>query len=122
MSHVFDPPIDHPTESTPLTFRVDGSTLFLVGEADAAAVGDIAACLEHAPPLGDIDLDLAELTFIDLTALRAILQFGSQLAACDRSLTVVNPSQPVTLLLRITGLDRLVVEPGEAPRSSPLDP
>ena len=66
MSHVFDPPIDQPTqparphESTSLTFRVDGSTLFLIGEADAGAVDEIAACLDQAPSLGDIKLDLAD--------------------------------------------------------------
>ena len=127
MSHVFDPPSDQPTrpprpnESTSLTFRVDGSTLFLIGEADAGAVDEIGAHLDQAPSLGDLDLDLADLTFIDLAALRAILQFRSQLAADDRSLTVVNPSRPVSLLLRITRFDRLLLEPGEAPGHPPLE-
>jgi anti-anti-sigma factor len=104
-----------------LTSRVDGSTLFLLGEADAGDVDELAACLDRAPSLGDIDLDLAGLTFIDLTALRAILRFGSRLAACDRSLTVVNPSQPVALLLRISGFDHMLLGPGEAPGRSPLE-
>ena len=120
MSHVFDPPIDQPTrparphEPASLTCRVDGSTLFLIGEADAGAVDQISACFDRAPSLGHIDLDLAGLTFIDLAALRAIVQFRSKLAACDRSLTVVNPSRPVTLLLRITRFDRLLLGRGES--------
>ena len=106
MSHVYDPPIQQPThparphESTPLTYRVNGSTLFLTGEADAGTVDMIAACLDHAPSVGDIEVDLGDVTFLDLTALRVILEFGEELAAAHRSLTVVNPSRPVTLLLR----------------------
>ena len=115
MSHVFDLPIDQPTrparphESTSLTFRVDGSTLFLIGEADAGGVAEIAAYLDQAPSLGDIDVDLAEITFLDLTALRVVLRFRTELAARGRSLTVVNPSPPASLLLRVTGLDRTLL-------------
>ena len=76
MSHVYDLPIQQPThparphESTPLTFRVDGSTLFLIGEADAGTVDVIAACLDHAPSVGDVKVDLSDVTFLDVTALR----------------------------------------------------
>ena len=40
-----------PHESTPLTFRVDGSTLFLIGEADAGAVDD-DRCLPRPRTVG----------------------------------------------------------------------
>ena len=88
--------------------------MLLIGEADAGAVEEITACLDQAPSHGDINLDLAGITFIDLAALRAILQFRGQLIACGRSLTVVNASRPVTLLLRITGFDRLLLGSGES--------
>jgi anti-anti-sigma factor len=119
MSQVFDPALDptrstRPYEATPLTCRVDGATLFLIGEADAGTVDEITACLEQAPSTGDIDVDLADITFLDLTALRVIMRFGSELAACGRSLTVVNPSRPVALLLRVTGFDRTSSRADEA--------
>ena len=83
--------------------------MFLVGEADAGTVEVIAACLDHAPSLGDIDLDLAGRHLHRPDGARAILQFGSQLAASDRSLTVVNPSKPVALLLRVAGFDGVLL-------------
>ena len=125
MSHVYDPPIDQPTqparprESASLTCRVDGSTLFLIGEADAGAVEVITACLDQAPSVGNIKLDLSDVTFLDLTALRVILEFGKELAAADRSLSVVNPSRPVTLLLRVAGFDGILLCSGATAIWSP---
>ena len=97
--------------------------MFLIGEADAGTVDTITACLEQAPSVGDIEVDLADITFLDLTALRVILQFGSELAAGDRSLTVVNPSRPVTLLLRVSGFDAILHANGRsAAQSGSLPP
>ena len=87
--------------------------MFLIGEADAGTVDMITACLEQAPSVGDIEIDLADISFLDLTALRVILQFGSELAAGDRSLTIVNPSRPVTLLLRVSGFDGILLSSSE---------
>ena len=116
MSQISDLPIYHPAasapshdESTSFICWVEGSTLFLIGEADAGTVNTLTACFEQAPAVGDINVDLAELTFLDLTALRVILRFRTELAGCGRSLTVVNPSPPASLLLRVTGLDRTLL-------------
>ena len=84
---------------------IAGRTFTFVGEADAATTGTIVACLEQAPPAGDVNLDLSGVDFIDSSALRAVLSFRSTLVREQRSLRIFDPSPAVRRVLERAGLD-----------------
>jgi stage II sporulation protein AA (anti-sigma F factor antagonist) len=55
-----------------------------------------------------LDLELSELTFIDSTGLRAILQASHRAESEGRSLVISNPSPTVRRLLAVTAMDHTI--------------
>lgn len=86
---------------------VDGAHLIsAVGELDLAAAPRLATVLSMATegPERSVVLDLLPVTFIDSTALGAIMHAGSECEAAGKRLLVVVGEGPVRRLLEITNL------------------
>jgi anti-anti-sigma factor len=95
------------------------SRLDVGGELDVATVGPFS---EHLALLadagtGDVDVDMALVTFCDAATLRALITVHEQLSVRGRRLRVVNPSRSVLRLLQLTGLDTTLCGPTEADKS-----
>jgi len=86
------------------------SRLDVGGELDVATVGsfgDHLALLVDAGT-GDVDVDMALVTFCDAAMLRVLLAAHEQLSVHGRRLRVVNASRPVRRLLQLTDLDTML--------------
>jgi anti-anti-sigma factor len=84
--------------------------LFLSGDIDLAAVGDLETGLDTASA-GDVDvlvLDMSEVTFIDSSGLRVLFAANDQFRAVARSLEIRRPSAAVMRLLEITGTEAMM--------------
>jgi anti-sigma B factor antagonist len=103
-------------ERTIETFRIkavpgDGAcTLVLKGEADVAAADDIA----HLGTIGLNDpvthtliIDMAELTFLDSSAIAALVNLRNLAEDSSKKLTLANVPARVLRVLTITGLSTL---------------
>jgi anti-sigma B factor antagonist len=80
------------------------------GELDVATVGRLAdhlALLVDAGT-GDVDVDMALVTFCDAATLRILVNVHQQLLGRHRRLRVINASQPVIRVLQLTGLDTML--------------
>src|SRR5690349_6436817 len=75
----------------------------LIGELDMATIGDLRAALDGIPPGPDsITLDLADLSFMDVSGLRGIEGYASGLNG-SRPLRLVNVPEHVRRVFEITG-------------------
>jgi anti-sigma B factor antagonist len=78
----------------------------VAGEIDLGTVDRIERVVADAlAETGEVSLDLREVTFIDSTGLRLLLELDDLALAGGRALTMT-PSATVTQLLRLTGLER----------------
>jgi len=89
------------------------SRLVVGGEIDVATVD---ALRDHFALLvesgsGDIDVDMAAVTFCDATFLRVLLAARQDLHAGGRHIHVINPSPPTTRLLQLARLDATTLAP-----------
>ena len=79
----------------------------LVGEVDIAVtdelVAAVRACLAEAAA---VELDCAGVTFIDSSGLGSVVLLHKEANAAGKSLTLVNVTDPVHRLLRLTGLEQ----------------
>jgi anti-anti-sigma factor len=102
-------------ETTESRFRETGSrtTITVAGELDSATCGELVSAVERVleePQIPEIVLDLAGVSFIDSSGMRAIVMVERAAAERGIGLTVVPPPEPVTDLLRVTGLaDRVTL-------------
>jgi anti-anti-sigma factor len=88
-----------------LSCHVHGNTVTLTGELDAESASTFERALADVPLSGPIVVEMSGVTFIDSTALRALLRLALRLDEGDRAaLSLVDPSDCVTRLLEITGL------------------
>ena len=87
-----------PTES-------DVAVVKLRGELDSAMVPTVRTRLEGVA--GDVELDCAELVFIDSAGISLFVELHHACIARGAKLTVVNAPRCVTRLLALTGVDRL---------------
>jgi len=83
----------------------------LVGEFDLNGVGMVEAEVGRA--LGDpgvlaVALDLAGLSFIDSSGLRAVLDAWQRVQDADMAFRLVSVSEEATRTARLAGLDRLL--------------
>ena len=76
--------------------------LRLRGELDLAAVPEVWARL--AGVSGDVELDVAGLSFIDASGLRLFVTIQACCRARGARLSIVNPSRCVIRLMELTGL------------------
>ena len=94
-----------------LTVSVEGrlpAFASVSGELDLATVPLLTAALADVGD-GDVELDCSGLSFIDATGLRA-LQIAHE--ACARrgcKLVLVNPSPPLTRVVRMVGMESFFV-------------
>lgn len=95
-----------------LQIGLDGNALVLVGEIDAHTAPDLAAHLDPLPGTsGDVIVDLADVTFIDSSGLRVLVEAHHRSTAAERRFTLRSPSTAVIRLLEISGLsDHLGVD------------
>ena len=96
------------------------SRLDVGGELDLATVGpfDQHLGLLVDAGTGDVDIDMALVTFCDAASLRVLVTVRDQLGAERRRLSVINASQPVRRLLTLTGLEAMLLDPISAAETS----
>ena len=101
------------------------SRLDVGGEIDLAtidALRDHLALLVEAG-IGDVQVDMAAVTFCDATVLHVLLAARQTLHADGRHLHVVNPSPSTVRLLELAGLDTtLLAPPSRQPQHRPSPP
>jgi stage II sporulation protein AA (anti-sigma F factor antagonist) len=89
-----------------LVVRRNGTALYVAGELDCDGAVTLAAEVHKVLDQGqrDIAMNLADVTFLDSTGLRALL--ACQVVAKTRGvlLTVVEPSSAVDRLLELAGV------------------
>ena len=79
------------------------------GEFDIDSASTLAAALDDATEAGvSVVLDLAETTFLDMFALRSVVETTQILAADGRTLRVVNASPLIARLFHVTHLSDLL--------------
>ena len=77
------------------------------GELDLASAAQLSEAVRRvlsAEPVSELTLDLSEVSFIDSTGLRALIEVEREVAHRQAALTVVPAPQPVTELLQLAGL------------------
>ncbi len=84
-----------------VTTDVDGA-LVLAGEIDSYTAPELAERLEADPSL--LVLDLTDVTFIDSSGLRVLVEGHRRRVEAGSSLTLRTPSAAVQRLLEISGL------------------
>ena len=98
----------HISDDFTVEFHPDdsGVTLAVIGELDLLTVGLVTAQLERAIDGfgGAVTVNMAGVTFLDSTALCALVRAHTALAAMDRSLVLAEPQRATTRLLELTGL------------------
>lgn len=88
------------------------SGVALQGEIDAHSAPGVAERFSTLPA-GDADIviDMAEVTFMDSSGLRVLLDLHQRAGEAGRRLVLRTPSQSVTRLLDVSGLsDHFIVE------------
>lgn len=82
---------------------VDG--LRLTGEIDGDSVKVLGRLLDPLPgDAPEVRIDLAEVSFIDSSGLRLLIQAHQRAQRVGRSLVLERPSPPVSRLIDISGL------------------
>ncbi|PZS26910.1 MAG: anti-sigma factor antagonist [Pseudonocardiales bacterium] len=78
------------------------------GEIDLCCADDVATLATLSlddPHLRSLTLDLAAVTFMDSTGIGALVRIRNTALEVGKQLTLRDPSEPVTKVLKITGLD-----------------
>jgi anti-sigma B factor antagonist len=91
------------------TAGTDGKcSLAVTGELDIATTPTLQDEVNKALADGatTVDIDLANLSFIDSSGLRMFLQLNEYATAQGWGLLLTSPSEQVTAILRVTGSDK----------------
>ncbi|HEX4108283.1 MAG TPA: STAS domain-containing protein [Solirubrobacteraceae bacterium] len=95
-------------DSLELTHQIEPGAVALnvVGEVDADSCGALGHALHRAEAADSevLILDLTDVSFIDSTGLKTIIEAVGRLNACGRHLTTVCPPGPVRRLLELTAV------------------
>ena len=87
-----------------------GQVVHIRGELDLASAPQLSAALAEAAATETskrpVILDMAEVSFIDSSALRALVLAGRELAAAGRQLQIGPRSEMVARVLSMTSLDQ----------------
>jgi anti-sigma B factor antagonist len=85
-----------------------GRVVHVRGELDLASAPALSTLLAEAAEEGDaaVTLDLSEVSFIDSSALRALVLAGRDLTARGRTLQIGPRSEMVSRVLTMTSLDQ----------------
>ena len=88
----------------------------IVGELDADNCAQLSqALLTDRRPTRGLDIDLRGTTFIDSSAISALLGIHSELHGDETPVRIINPSAAVRRVLEITGLIEIFSVEGETP-------
>jgi anti-sigma B factor antagonist len=89
-----------------LSVTRDSGAIVLTGEIDAHTAGSVRDELlrVRVPAAGDLRVDLSNVTFIDSSGLRIILEVHQEMQRNGRRLVLLDPSKPVARLVEIAGL------------------
>jgi anti-sigma B factor antagonist len=103
IGHMRDVPLTLSTE------QADGVAVIRVtGDLDLSTVSAFDAELEQLLTAEHLVVELADCTFIDSSALRALVRAQKLVAGSGGTLALVAPSQPARRVLEIATLDRFV--------------
>ena len=94
-------------DRAPDPWTIDAEPVRLSGEFDIATAADLRHALTDDTEAAVVVADFAEVTFVDSSALRALLEVRQQLEQQGRSLRLVNHPEQVATLLRITDTAQL---------------
>jgi anti-anti-sigma factor len=88
----------------------DTFVVSVTGEADMGTASEIELELQQVLELGgrSVAIDLAEVSFIDSTALGLLLRYQPRFRARGGDLVIVSDDRRVLRTLEITGLDRIL--------------
>jgi anti-anti-sigma factor len=87
--------------------RADGARVVIAvsGDLDLATVETLRSCLESVDGnVGEISLDLADLTFLDSTGVALMVGAHRALESDGRSLTLCNPRAQVAKVIELSGV------------------
>jgi anti-anti-sigma factor len=105
-SRVGSHPSDPPEFSLAVAADGDGrTTVSVAGELDMASADVFATAVREALAAGDVVIDLADVSFMDSSGLRALNAAAQQAGEAGRELRVADQMQPgVVRLLELTGM------------------
>ena len=89
----------------------DAIVIVIRGELDMASAPAALDLLTSAIREGDVVIDASELSFIDSSGIRSLVEAQREAnlgIGTGRVVTVRNPSTPVRRVLEVTGLDALI--------------
>ena len=105
---------DQPALSIEVQARSDDIVgLIIAGEIDASnaqRMYDAVLVVTETSRVADVELDLADVTFMDSSGLSALIKAASILRDRDGNLTLCNPTPPVARLLDVSGLTNHLLE------------
>ena len=88
----------------------DGRGATLAGELDLASYDKLSAVLEPLLDVdGDVSLDLADVTFVDSSAIRLFVRLQEARNGSDAALHLLHPQPHVARVLRVAGVSDLGV-------------
>ncbi len=102
--------------------RIDGCIVELRGRFDANEVRGFAAATDRLKEQGvaDYAIDLSAVDFIDSSALAELVSLSRWATTAGGQVRLHRPSDPVRVILELTGLDAIfVVHDGADPAGSP---
>ena len=89
----------------------DGCTLEVSGELDVATAGQFRTTIGRLMGTGcrEIVVDLSGTTFLDSSGLGALVWASHRMRSAGGELCVINPDERVAKLLRVTGVERVLL-------------
>ncbi len=85
----------------------------LSGEIDASSSPRLAVAMTTIPQSGEVSgrvvVTASEVTFIDSSGLRVLIDLSQRAAAVGAKVVLDSPSRPVARLIELTGLDDVFV-------------
>ena len=91
-----------------LTISRTSDGLVVAGEVDASTV---ATLLSFLMPLsgtsGEVSIDMKQVSFIDSSGLRVLIEAQQRAQQCQRSVVITNPSSIVARMLDLSGLSSM---------------
>lgn len=91
-------------DDPPLRIEHGPDGLVLSGEIDAHSAALLREVLFPAPPVGDLRIDMSQVTFIDSSGLRVVLEAHQAFERDSRRLVLVAPSRQVARVITVAGL------------------
>ena len=94
-----------PVSGTTTTLRVsiDGTTVTAVGEIDAQTRHELDRALARIT-LGDLDLDMTRVTFLDSSGLRSLISVHLEADSLGHRFRLIGPQRNVVRLMEVSGL------------------